>query len=69
MALKCNSPQWFKYLEEFSNLVDPSFRKGPLVAKGSGHFIPLQRPELIAAELSEILDKIFCLYEGMRSKL
>jgi hypothetical protein len=69
MILNYNSPRWFQYLREFSNLVDPNLRKGPIVAKGCGHFIQLQRPDLVALELDELLDKLFYLYKGISGKL
>lgn len=69
MILNYNSPRWFEYLEKFSNIVDPNLRKGPIVVKGSGHFIHLQRPDLVAFELDELLDKLFCLYKVTAGKL
>jgi hypothetical protein len=64
-----NSPSWFQYLEEFSNLVDPNLRKGPIITKGSGHFIHLERPDLVALELNELLDRLFSLCEMIPGKL
>jgi hypothetical protein len=46
------SKRWFDHFESLSRLVDPGLSKGPLVAKGSGHFIPLQRPDMVAVELN-----------------
>ncbi|KUL82159.1 hypothetical protein ZTR_11083 [Talaromyces verruculosus] len=66
VTLIYNSPNWIRYLEKLANLVPPHLRKGPIVAKGSGHFIPLEQPRLVALELKEIIQK---LQRGQTSKL
>ncbi|EEA19611.1 hypothetical protein TMatcc_009750 [Talaromyces marneffei ATCC 18224] len=58
LTLTYNSPKWFIYLEKLANLVPSHLRKGPIVAKGSGHFIPLEQPRLVATELKELIKKL-----------
>jgi hypothetical protein len=67
--LTYNAPNWRAFLEKLINLGEPSLRKGPKVAKGSGHFIQLDRPDLVAMELSDMLDKLYQLLEAPDSKL
>jgi hypothetical protein len=39
------------------------------VAKGSGHFIQLDRPDVVAKEMSDMLDKLYQLVDLQASKL
>lgn len=69
VTLTYNSPSWFCYLEKLANLVPPHLRTGPIVAKGSGHFIPLEQPKLVAAELKELIEKLQLVQNVQNSKL
>lgn len=69
LTLTYNSPSWFRYLEKLADLVPPHLRKGPVVAKGSGHFIPLEQPKLVVAELRELIKKLQLAQNVQNSKL
>jgi hypothetical protein len=69
MTLTYNSPKWFQYLERLAKLVPPHLRKGPIVAKESGHFIPLEQPRLVAVELQELIKKLQLAQNVQYSKL
>lgn len=58
LTLTYNSPSWYRYLDRLAGLVPQRLRKGPIVAKGSGHFIPLEQPRLVADEIKELIKNL-----------
>jgi hypothetical protein len=69
LALTYNSLNWRIFLEKLIKVGEPHLRRGPLVAKGSGHFIQLDRPDVVAKEMSDMLDKLYQLVDLQASKL
>jgi pimeloyl-ACP methyl ester carboxylesterase len=69
LTLTYNSPNWLCYLEKLANLVPPHLRKGPVVAKGSGHFIPLEQPKQVAAEIKDLIGRLQFVQNVPNSKL
>ena len=51
-------PIWNEYCEGLTRLTKPQLRKGLVVAKGCGHLIHKDDPNLVASELRGLLDKL-----------
>ena len=51
-------PAWHLYNEGLAKITEPPLSKGPIVAKGCGHLIVKDDPQLVADELTELLDKL-----------
>ena len=52
------SPAWHSYNLGLVKLTDPKLSKGPVMAKGCGHFIQKDDPEVVAKETLELVDKV-----------
>jgi hypothetical protein len=48
-------PAGIEYYEGLPRLQGKGTGKGPIVAKGSGHIVQLDRPDIVASELFELL--------------
>jgi hypothetical protein len=51
-------PFWHRYHLGLAQLTKPHLSKGPIEAKGGGHLIQKDVPQLVADELREMLDKL-----------
>jgi hypothetical protein len=51
-------PAWHRYNEGIAKITSRELSKGPVEAKGCGHLIHKDNPELVANEISELLDKL-----------
>jgi len=58
MAVYYFNPFWHKYNEGLVQIGGPGRGKGPIQAERAGHFVQKDRPDLVATELKEILDRI-----------
>lgn len=52
------NPYWHKYNQGLAKLTEADRSKGPLLAPGADHFLQRDNPGYVAAEVSELLDKI-----------
>ncbi|TVY35243.1 hypothetical protein LOCC1_G007925 [Lachnellula occidentalis] len=51
-------PAWHAYHEGLAHITHPELSKGPMVAKGCGHLMQRDNPQLVADEVSELLRKL-----------
>ena len=52
------NPAWHRYNEGLIKLTDPKFSKGPIQAKGCGHFIQRDDPSFVVDEVLDLVDKV-----------
>jgi hypothetical protein len=52
------SPACVRYFEGMVEITAKERRKGPIVAKGCGHYIHKEDPEFVVKEIVELLDKL-----------
>ncbi|KZF22913.1 hypothetical protein L228DRAFT_247329 [Xylona heveae TC161] len=55
LTMNYTNPYWHRYNQDLVNIVPPSQRRGPIFAKGCGHFIQRDDPLFVAEELSLLL--------------
>ena len=51
-------PAWHSYHEGLAQITSPELSKGPIIAKGCGHLIQRDNPQLVANEVSEVIKKL-----------
>lgn len=51
-------PAWHHYHEGLAQITVPESSKGPVMAKGCGHFIQRDNPQLVADEVLEVIKKL-----------
>ncbi|TVY50915.1 hypothetical protein LCER1_G008412 [Lachnellula cervina] len=51
-------PAWHHYHEGLAQITSPELSKGPIIAKGCGHLIQRDNPQLVATEVSEVIKKL-----------
>ena len=51
-------PAWQAFNEGLVTITSPEKRKGPIIAKGAGHYIMKETPEIVADELLELWAKL-----------
>ena len=56
--MQYTNPVWHEYNQGLAKLTDPKFSKGPIQAKGCGHFIQRDDPEFVIAETLDLVDKV-----------
>ena len=56
--MRYTNPYWHKYNQGLVELTDPQFAEGPIEAKGCGHFIQRDDPELVIRKTLDLLDKV-----------
>lgn len=52
------NPYWWKYNEGLTQITNPEHSRGPIEAVGAGHFIQVDRPDLVAAEVLLLVHRI-----------
>ena len=52
------NPVWHKYNQGLVRVTDREKSKGPIFAKGCGHFIQRDDPDFVVAETLELVDKV-----------
>jgi hypothetical protein len=66
MTRKYFDPAWQRYNEGLAKITSPKSRKGSVIAKGCGHLIQRDNPQLVVEVALEILEK---LMRDTRSRL
>ena len=56
MTTKYLNPMWHAYNEGLTKITDSGRGVGPLIAKGCGHFIQKDNPDLVVSLLADLLD-------------
>jgi len=56
--MRFSNPVWHRYDEGLAKLTDPKFCKGPVQAKGCGHFIQKDDPQFVVEETLELVEKV-----------
>ena len=58
LSMKYSNPVWHSYNEGLAILVHEDKRKGPIQAKGCGHFIQRDDPNFVIDETLDLVDKV-----------
>ncbi|MCJ1450152.1 hypothetical protein MMC28_000481 [Mycoblastus sanguinarius] len=58
LSMKYSNPIWNKYNEGLARITNQSRSKGPIQAKGCGHFIQRDDPNLVIDETLHLVDKV-----------
>lgn len=58
LSMRYTNPIWHKYNLGLAKITDPERSRGPIIAKGCGHFIQRDDPNFVVEELFSLLDKI-----------
>ena len=58
LSMKYSNPIWDAYNQGLAKLTDEDRRKGPVQAKGCGHFIQKDDPNFVVEETLDLVDKI-----------
>jgi pimeloyl-ACP methyl ester carboxylesterase len=58
LSMKFSNPIWHKYNQGLAQITDKERSKGPIQAKGCGHFIQRDDPALVVSETLELVDKV-----------
>ena len=56
--MKYLNPMWHEYNQGLTKITDKGCSKGPLIAKGCGHFIQKDDPQFVILLLAELLDNV-----------
>ncbi|RDW92937.1 alpha/beta fold hydrolase [Aspergillus mulundensis] len=59
LSMEYVNPFWQRYNEGLVGITDGGRAKGPVIARGAGHFIQKDRPDLVVGEIVEILGRVF----------
>ncbi len=57
MNMKYLNPMWHAYNQGLAKITNKERSKGPLIARGCGHFIQKDDPEFVILLLADLLDK------------
>jgi len=58
LSMKYSNPIWHKYNQGLVKITDREWSKGPIQAKGCGHFIQRDDPMFVTAETLDLIDKV-----------
>ncbi|KAI4726607.1 alpha/beta-hydrolase [Aureobasidium sp. EXF-10728] len=58
LVMKYVNPVWHQYNKGLATLTDIEKSKGPIIAKGCGHFIQRDDPEFVATEVCDLLHRL-----------
>ena len=58
LSMMYMNPAWHKYNQGLVRITDREKSKGPMIAKGCGHFIQRDDPDLVINETLELVDKV-----------
>ncbi|KAI4744996.1 alpha/beta-hydrolase [Aureobasidium sp. EXF-12298] len=58
LVMEYVNPVWHEYNRGLALLTEREKSKGPIIAKGCGHFIQRDDPEFVATEICEILQRL-----------
>ena len=57
LSMRYSNPVWHQYNEGLAKLTDPKFSRGPIQAKGCGHFVQRDNPDFVVDETLDLVDK------------
>ena len=58
LSMTYSNPVWHAYNQGLAKITDHERSKGPVEAKGCGHFVQRDDPDFVVRELSELLDRV-----------
>ena len=58
LSMKYSNPIWNKYNEGLARITHPDRAKGPIQAKGCGHFVQRDDPNFVIEETLDLVDKV-----------
>ncbi len=58
MAMKYLNPMWHEYNEGLVRITEKERGRGPLIAKGCGHYIQKDDPQSVVSLLANMLDNV-----------
>lgn len=58
LSMMFMNPTWHKYNQGLVHITDREKSKGPIVAKGCGHFIQRDDPDFVIKETLDLVDKV-----------
>jgi hypothetical protein len=58
MTMKYLNPVWSTYNKGLAKITEKERSRGPLIAKGCGHFIQKDDPQYVVSELANMLDDV-----------
>jgi hypothetical protein len=58
LVMEYINPVWHQYNQELALLTRREKAKGPIIAKGCGHFIQRDDPEFVATEIYDMLQRM-----------
>ncbi|KAF6239868.1 hypothetical protein HO173_002415 [Letharia columbiana] len=58
LSMRYMNPMWHKYNQGLVHVTDREKSKGPIVAKGCGHFIQRDDPDFVIRETLDLVDKV-----------
>ena len=58
LSMTYMNPIWHKYNQGLVHITDREKSKGPIFAKGCGHFIQRDDPDFVVRETLELVDKV-----------
>lgn len=58
LSMMYMNPMWHKYNQGLVHITDREKSKGPIFAKGCGHFIQRDDPDFVIRETLELVDKV-----------
>lgn len=58
LSMRYSNPLWHAYNQGLVKITDEDRRRGPVIAKGCGHFIQRDDPDFVVGELSALLEKL-----------
>ena len=58
LTMKYSNPLWHSYNEDLAKITELKQSRGPIIAKGCGHFVQRDDPSFVVEELLRILDRL-----------
>ncbi|KAK4691547.1 hypothetical protein P7C71_g5476, partial [Lecanoromycetidae sp. Uapishka_2] len=58
LSMRYSNPIWHQYNLGLTKLTDENFSRGPIQAKGCGHFIQKDDPDFVIEETLDLVDKV-----------
>ena len=58
LTMRYMNPTWHKYNQGLAHITDREKSKGPIFAKGCGHFIQRDDPDFVIKEALDLVDKV-----------
>lgn len=58
LSMRYSNPCWHEYNQGLVKITNEDRSRGPIIAKGCGHFIQRDDPGFVVEELSALLDRL-----------